>query len=88
MLQSVLAPAGLFIQADTQRRLRDNFMREKGIRWMNAAQARVTHQSLVTRRAKYSVAARHVQLQIHHAPRTFHRPVYFAAKIFAGHCAP
>ena len=41
MLQSVLAPAGLFIQADTQRRLRDNFMREKGIRWMNAAQARL-----------------------------------------------
>jgi hypothetical protein len=84
----VLDPTGLFSLADTQCGLRDNSMGEKGIRRVNAAQARITYQSLVTRRAKDSVAARHTS-----SPRSTTRQEpftarYLAAKIFEGHCAP
>ena len=50
---------------------------------MNAAQTRIAHQSLVTRRAKDSEAARHVQPQIHDAPGAFDRAV-FRRKDFRG----
>src|ERR1700687_3556835 len=66
-----LAPAGLFIQADTQNSLCHHLMREEGIRGMYSAQTRIADQSFVTRRAKNSIAAGHFQPQVHDAPGTF-----------------
>jgi hypothetical protein len=70
-----LAPAGLFIQADTQNSLRDHLMREEGIRGMDSAQTRIADQSFIARRAKDSIAAGHLQPQVHDAPGTFDRTV-------------
>jgi hypothetical protein len=43
-----LAPARLFIQADTQGGLRYHFMGEEGISGMDPAEPRIAEQSLIT----------------------------------------
>jgi hypothetical protein len=46
---TILAPAGLFVQANIQCGFPHHFMREEGISGMDSAKTGITDQSLITR---------------------------------------